>query len=98
MRKKEAPIRPLQVRIRTISLKGKIKGEERIEFLQVEGERYSPLVVVRYAVNGVEQRYGMRLDLGKELLLDYPDDPKQRAFLEKMGPVLTKHIAPLINA
>jgi len=70
------------MKIRTINLKGHIPlpNDSAIEFLRAEmtlAQYHLPFALVRYALQGVEQEYGLRLDLDKRVFLDHFDDDEK---------------------
>jgi len=74
------------MKIYAIDLKGKIPLPDgaAIEFLRVEkalARLHSPFALIRYALHGVEQKYGLRLDLDKRVVLDHFEDDEK---LEQM--------------
>lgn len=67
------------MKVRAIDLKGHIPlpNDAAIEFLRAElplARLHSPFALIRYALRGVEQEYGLRLDLDKRVFLDHFDD------------------------
>ena len=72
--------------MQSISLEGKIEGGASISFLSVEvpfeADRYIPLALVRYAIDGKPQAYGLRLDLDKRTFADHLDNPDQEKILD----------------
>ena len=60
---------------RSIDLRGHVPGMASIEFLRAEMPiEPGPLALIQYAVNGQEQRLGLRLDIDKGVFLDSPGD------------------------
>lgn len=63
-------------RYRVIDLKGQVPSKGSIDWLNVALPRQgSQLAIVNFAVGGSPQPYGLRLDLGKGVFLDQPEDP-----------------------
>lgn len=71
--------------IKEISLEGQIQGGASLDFLAVEvpfePDRYIPFALVRYAIDGMPQRQGLRLDLDKRTFADQLKDPERDAVL-----------------
>jgi len=67
----------------TVNLQGKIppirSRQGRINFLEAISRPGAFLVLVRYAINGIPQETGVRLDLGKRAILDDFSDAKRWA-------------------
>jgi orotate phosphoribosyltransferase len=87
--------------IRTIDLTSNIPGGDSIEFLRAEvskaAYRYSPFALVRYALEGVEQEYGLRIDLDKRVFIDHFDeDPKKEAVLHGAAPKIVKFLSRVL--
>jgi hypothetical protein len=78
----------------SIDLKDHVEGGASIEFLRVEvpeGHRRLPSALIRYSLNGVEQAYGLRLDLDKQVVLDrFEDDKEKQETVEKAVPEILK--------
>lgn len=74
-------------KIQSVDLTGKVTGGASVEFLRVEVPKDNYfLVVVRYAVGGIESEYGLRLDRGKQAFIDHVDDEQQEAVLRNAIP------------
>lgn len=84
------------VEYQTTDLRGKVDGGASIEFLNVEipsGPFRAPFAVVRYALNGEEQEYGLRLDLDKGAFLDhFEDEPLKEAVLRRAAPQIVNAV------
>lgn len=78
----------------SIDLKDRVKGGASIEFLRVEvpeGHRRIPSALIRYSLDGVEQAYGPRLDLDKQVVLDrFEDDEEKQETVERAIPEILK--------
>jgi len=78
----------------SIDLKGRVKGGASIEFLRAEvpeGHRRIPSALIRYSLDGVEQTYGLRLDLDKQVVLDrFEDDEEKQETVEEAVPEIIK--------
>ena len=60
---------------RSIDFHGHVRGTAPIEFLRADMPvEPGPLALIQYAVNGQEQRYGLRLDIDKGVFLDSSGD------------------------
>jgi hypothetical protein len=80
------------LKIRTISLQGRIAPAAGIEFLTADiadGE-YSPLAVIHYSVNGIPEEYGLRIDLDKQVISDHLPDPLQERVVLEATPRLVE--------
>jgi hypothetical protein len=77
-----------------VDLKDRVKGGASIEFLRAEvpeGHRRIPSALIRYSLNGVEQPYGLRLDLDKQVVLDrFEDDEEKQETLERAVPEILR--------
>ena len=76
-----------------IDLKGRVKGGASIEFLRAEvpeGHRRIPSALIRYSLGGVEQTYGLRLDLDKQVVLDHFEDKEKQETVERAVPEILK--------
>ncbi|MEP7366147.1 MAG: hypothetical protein ABI972_23045 [Acidobacteriota bacterium] len=62
----------MNLEIRTVSVEGHLQAGERFEFLALDlaTEPKLPLATAYYAVDGVREPYGLRLDLDKRIILD----------------------------
>jgi hypothetical protein len=72
----------------TVPLKHRIAGEANIEILRAEmlaGVR-SPLALIRYAEQGREVEFGLRLDIDKKVFLDHLLDDRQERLLTRIAP------------
>ncbi len=70
------------MKVRTIDLKGRISlpNDAGIEFLRAEmalAHLNVSFAIVRCALHGVEQEYGLRLDLDKRVFLDHFEDDEK---------------------
>lgn len=81
----------------TVDLKGRVKGGASIEFLRAEmnGSMVTPFALIRYAVDGIEPKTGLRIDLDKRAILDRLDDPETDAVIERAGPQIAEVIGPV---
>jgi hypothetical protein len=68
--------RNLSTRFREVDLRNQLEKVGPLEWLSaiVPTREGSPLVSMTYALNGEEQPFGLRLDLGKRVFIDRPDD------------------------
>jgi hypothetical protein len=46
----------------------------------------SPFALIRYSIDGQEPRYGLRLDLDKQVFLDYLGDSEKDAVIARAAP------------
>lgn len=79
--------------IRAIDLKGHIRNGASIEFLRAElpaGEYHGPFALIRYALQGVEQDLGLRLDMDKEIFLDHFDEDELEQAARKTIPKIVE--------
>jgi hypothetical protein len=70
--------------VHTIDLRGHIPGGAAIEFLRAEvpsGQYHGPFAVIHYALHGVEQDLGLRLDMDKQVFLDHYAARQERLLL-----------------
>jgi hypothetical protein len=75
--------------VRAIDLKGQIPNGASIEFIRAEvaiGQYRSPFALVRYALQGVEQDLGLRLDMDKEAFIDHFDDDELESAIQNAAP------------
>ena len=81
----------------TVDLKGRIEGGSSIEFLRAEMNRSmaTPFALIRYAVDGVEPKNGLRIDLDKMAIFDRLGDPEKDAVIERAAPEIA-HILGLV--
>jgi hypothetical protein len=76
-------------------------GRPGIRFLRIIQFAYpaSPLAIIRYERDGVEQHYGMRLDLDKFAFLDhYADEPQQWETESKAARQIVMFLAAKLQA
>ena len=68
-------------------MKGQILVGGPIEFLSVDVPTDSriPFAVVHYSIGGVKRRYGLRLDLDKEVFLDHIEDGEHDDAIKKVA-------------
>ena len=88
------PANRVDYTMKTIDINGRVPGTDAIEFLRVErpyrhGRKFGPLVRVRYALNGVEQKKGFPLDVDKGIFLAIYDDE----LAETLRPIAPKIVA-----
>ena len=77
----------------SVDLKDRVKGGASIEFLRAEvpeGHRRIPSALIRYSLDGVEQVYGLRLDLDKQVVLDRFEDKEKQETVERAVPEILK--------
>lgn len=72
-------------------------GGKVLSFLRAEtSAKYrTPFVLVRYAINGIEQKEGLRLDLDKRAFLDHLEDPSLEASVANFA--VAEQIAELVG-
>ena len=78
---------------RAIDLKGHVPNGASLEFLRAEvpaGEYYGPFAIIHYALNGVEQDLGLRLDMDKEIFLDHFDEEELEQAAQKAIPKIVE--------
>ena len=76
-----------------VDLKDRVEGGASIEFLRAEvpeGRRRIPSALIRYSLDGVEQVYGLRLDLDKQVVLDRFEDKEKQETVERAVPEILK--------
>ena len=83
---------------RIIDLKEFIPGGASIELLRAEiSEKYrTPFALIRYAIEGVEAEYGLRLDLGKQVFIDQLDDRERDKFFQEAAPKIVEILSSII--
>jgi hypothetical protein len=85
-----------------IDLKDHVEGGASIEFLRVEvpdGHRRIPSALIRYSLDGVEQTYGLRLDLDKQVVLDrFEDDKEKQETVERAVPEILEVLRSTLYA
>lgn len=84
--------------ILTIDLRNKIPSGGGIEYLRAEKavKHWTPFVLVWYALDGVEQKSGLRLDLDKRSFLDHFDDPvREEAALQAVR-VIAEYVGDVL--
>jgi hypothetical protein len=77
----------------SIDLKGRVRGGASIKFLRAEvneEHRRIPFALIRYSLDGVEQAYGLRLDLDKQVVLDRFEDKEKQETVERAVPEILK--------
>ena len=86
------------VTIRAIDLKGSGIDTPEIEFLRAElPPPKAPFATIRYAIDGVEQPNGLRIDLDKQVFLDHFDDDEQKEHaLKEATPQIVRFLASMI--
>lgn len=84
------------IRFQHFDLTGQIPKAGSIEFLSAEmsATATDSLAIIRYADDGEEQPYGLRLDLDKGVFLDHLDDPeKEEALCSSASAVVSAVVA-----
>ena len=79
--------------VREITLKGRVPGGPLLGFVSIVipvDDRYIPLLLVRYSVNGQTQEYGLRFDLDKQSFADHLPDPDQEKILQAAIPKISE--------
>ena len=84
---------------RIIELKDSIPGGASIQFLRAEipGGYWTPFALIRYSIEGVEPHYGLRLDLGKQVFIDYLEDEETDGFLQKVAPKIVEFLSSIMS-
>jgi hypothetical protein len=85
----------------SVELRGRVKGGASIEFLRAEvaeGHRRIPSALIRYSLNGVEQAYGLRLDLDKQVVLDRFEDDEKQETVERAVPEILEVLRSALYA
>jgi len=54
------------------------------------------LALIRYSIEGVEPQYGLRLDLGKQVFIDYLEDEETDGFLQKVAPKIVEFLSSIM--
>jgi hypothetical protein len=91
--KEEGKVALEQQGVISIDLRGRVKGGASIEFLRAEvpeRHRRLPSALIRYSLGGVEQTYGLRLDLDKRVVLDRFEDKEKQETVEEAVPEILK--------
>jgi hypothetical protein len=79
---------------RRIEFEGRVEDVGTLRFLRAEWQRdRSRFVLIRYAVDGHEQPFGLRLDLDKRVFLDSLDNPKVDASVQERIPKILSIVA-----
>lgn len=82
--------------IRSVDLEGSVAGGASLQFLRAEMPlEPSPFALIRYSINGQEQRYGLRLDLDKQVFLDDLGDSAKDAIIAGAAPRVMSFCAPI---
>ncbi|TEU17298.1 MAG: hypothetical protein E3J21_08690 [Anaerolineales bacterium] len=84
-----------------IDLKDHVEGGASIEFLRVEvpeGHRRTPSALIRYSLDGVEQVYGLRLDLDKQVVLDHFEDKEKQETVQRAVPEILEVLRSALYA
>jgi hypothetical protein len=87
------------VEFRAIDLKGRVSSGASIEFLRVEvpaGEYHGPFALIRYALHGVEQEYGLRLDMDKRVILDHFEEEELESAVQKAAPKIVEYVGSVL--
>src|SRR5271170_5911660 len=76
------------VGVQCIDLRDKVSGTEPLGFLTAELSRAEgvPFSLVRYSLNGPEQKLRLRLDLHKAIFLDHFEDARREAIIQQAAP------------
>ncbi len=84
--------------ILTIDLRNQIPVKGKVEFLRAEtAAKYrTPFVLVRYALNGAEQKEGLRLDLDKRAFLDHFEDSSLEASVAKEARTIAEFVGDFL--
>ena len=84
--------------IHSIDFKGHVPGGALIQFLRAEMplEYRGPFALVRYALQGQEQPYGLRLDLDKQVFLAHFEDKDQEEIIERAGPKIVEFLRSVL--
>lgn len=85
--------------ILTIDLRNQIPTTGKVEFLRAEtaAKQRTPFVLIRYALNGTEQKEGLRLDLDKRAFLDHFEDSSLEATVAKEARTLAEFIGDFLS-
>ena len=86
--------------INVVDLKD-VPSSASIKFLRAEvpAQYRIPFAVIRYALEGVEQDSGLRLDLGKQVFIDhFEDDEKERVLKDKAPDISQWIVASLLQS
>jgi len=85
-------------KIRTINLKGHVAGGASIEFLRAEVPETHrlPFALIRYSLQGVEQEYGLRLDLDKRVFIDHFEDEEKEKTIESAAPKIVEFLGSIL--
>jgi len=85
--------------IQTIDLRKQIPIKGEVEFLRAEtsAQVRTPFVLVRYALNGAEQKEGLRLDLDKRAFLDHFEDSSLEATVATEALTIAKIVGGVLH-
>jgi hypothetical protein len=89
----------LIMEFRAIDLRGHIPGGAAIEFLRAEvpsGQYHGPFAVIHYALQGVEQDLGLRLDMDKQVFLDHFEDEEREEIIQKAAPEIVDFLGSIL--
>jgi hypothetical protein len=85
--------------IKAINLEGVVPSSGSIEFLRAEVPLWdrTPFALIRYALGGVEQDHGLRLDLGKQIFVDHFDDAEKERVLSEAVPIISGYLGSVLR-
>jgi hypothetical protein len=84
---------------RAIDLKGHVPNGAAIEFLRAEvpaGDYHGPFALIRYALRGVEQDLGLRLDMDKEVFLDHFEKKELEDTIQDAAPKIVEYVGSVL--
>jgi hypothetical protein len=85
--------------VHTIDLKGYIPNGASIELLRAEvpvGRYYVPVALVRYSLQGVEQEFGLRLDMDKRAFIDHFEDEELEGIIQQAAPKIVELVGSIL--
>lgn len=89
------------MKVRTIDLKGYIPNGNSLEFLRAEvavGQYRSPFALIRYALEGVEQNLGLRLDMDKRAFIDHFEEEDLESAIQKAAPKIAELVGSSLHS
>jgi hypothetical protein len=72
--------------ISSVNLRGKIERIGPIQFVSAEWTEHAPqFVLLRYELSGRAQKFGVRLDLDKRMVMEDLEDPELNKDIRKLS-------------
>ena len=82
--------------LRKIDLRGRIPRIGPIDFLEAEVP-FVPFALIRYSLKGIQQEYGLRLDLDKQVFIDHLDDVERENDLKSAAGKIVEYLSATLN-